>query len=65
MSSFKMHSHKDLETNNFQEPHLYTMSHTPVTVITNKSDDFGDDITISVNGKNVIIHANTTKLHHT
>ena len=65
MSSFKMHSQIDLEKNNRQETHLYTMSQTPVTVVINKSNDFGDDIIINLNGKNVIVHANTTKLHYT
>lgn len=64
MSSFKMHSQPDLEKNNFHETHIYTMNQTPVTVIVNKSNDFGDDITVNVGGESVIVPANTTKLHY-
>jgi HJR/Mrr/RecB family endonuclease len=52
------------ETNNFYENNKYTLKETQVTVITNKADDFGEDISINLNGKNVIIPANTTKLHY-
>ena len=65
MSSFKMHSQLDLEKNNRQETQLYTMSQTSVTVLVNKSDDFGDDITVNIGGESIIVPANTTKLHHT
>lgn len=64
MSSFKMYSQSETEINNFYDTNLYTLKETQVTVITNKADDFGEDITVNLNGTNVIIPANTTKLHH-
>ena len=65
MSSFKMYiSENNVIPNTISELKYLVKSEQQVNILTNFSDDFGDDEIININGEKIILPANTTKLHY-
>ena len=63
MSSFKIHTKLNEKSKNISHDHIKIMTTKPL-ILTNDSDDFGEDFSINIKGVNVIIPANTSKLHN-